>query len=1403
MKESIEQITPTNDLVQFQASFDALTGDVITSYTSAQELSQTSKNALNDIGKSVINAFEKLDNSLSQSLNSIETQKNQLQSDLSNGINVSSNQKHLERVLRSEAAITKSVSEVKKFRPFVMKGNIGSNYLKHYYDGNSVRDSINKAVDDAAYSMARATVLFSASRFGAATAARIGLGPIARFTSGATSRQLAVYHVADSLTPTQQTQVTQWEAALQQTLLDGTHPDGASVLDDTGQVTDYTLHDASLLSPLASLYDTTIDGLFDFPGNLALFNQLFDLPDGRRLALTHPSLKMFLPYAPNNDQYTENLATRLPWPTRNTNTDPLVFSLSPTPARFYGLATSNTFFDIDADGQLERVGWPEGPNMPFLALDRNNNGEIDSVREVFGDPDQTGIEELSKFDNNNDKWITLADPIFPSLLFWDDKNKNGRSESTELRPITDYQIKNISLTIDKRNRIENGNIIDGEGPFFYSNGTQGVFTEVHFGTAQHNFKLSGNATDTGIVTFDNAFGPYLRRYGTLKSLPMARTVDDNLDKVIEKLINITPEDYIFIPTLIEEAIFRWAEVYERPMTEHSNAVIDFRKVHTLWRILDGPIPNMFDTIENFSGLSSRQAELLRQVWVTFEREISAQILAQATFSRILGEIKYDIALDQLVLPNSAKNYTSAFQSVENFIKPFANETSIAVPYLNEFDLTMQTLFANQFNITSTTIHAAGIRIINSTVGIDTSPFTSIVYAVPGGKINDILKDKVWGFDLVIGSQYGDRINVREADYVIYAGKGQDTVQNDGAGDPRDNSFHSVIYGGEDNDNLIALTGHNTLIGGPGDDLLTGGFHEDILIGGPGDDRIHGNRGNDTYVYKSFPFGHDSIRDSFDYDTIKFEFSEVTINGKNISINSNTIAIDRDKTPDLIIYIRGYRSSSSITIKEHYSLPYYRKIEEIVFASGEKRLLDVNQWITYGTPENDNLIVDGEVYALAGDDIVTGADRGNIIYLGEGNDQCYAGRADNLICGEEGNDNIRCNWGVDFLDGGPGNDLLDGDQSRDYYIFSEANFGHDLISDGWGPHTIKFTFSDYTVNNQLKNLSIDSLSFSRTDDGRLKINIIGLENTCSITVVRGYPNLMQFADGATYKIDNIDNITRVEHDLINPPRSCLNKTIPWPPTTATPTTTPPTIAPTTVTNTEIPTTPTPTLAPTPIETVSPTTVDPTVNPTTPDTTTPPATVVPTPSATIAPSVTLPTSSASKAIPFPVFQQTKGIISWAYSKVNSLYCSIGTWWNSELSVADIALSVIPKENAISNQESEAYLIEIYQERDELINLKVNEKLPGLFEDFEFLVKTFKEDIKLNRNKIYDAKRILSFANELKQEIAINFDNARLPALAKSVDKKVKLFSSYSNYCHNIENHASLTCSNSQISKLNALK
>ena len=123
--------------------------------------------------------------------------------------------------------------------------------------------------------------------------------------------------------------------------------------------------------------------------------------------------------------------------------DPLVVDIAGDGISVVNQADSNVFFDMQASGTLNHVSWI-GPEDGFLVRDINGNGEIDDARELFSAEtdavSRTGFEALARHDANADGRIDRSDPVFASLLVWQDLDQDGHSQPGELRPLSDYSI---------------------------------------------------------------------------------------------------------------------------------------------------------------------------------------------------------------------------------------------------------------------------------------------------------------------------------------------------------------------------------------------------------------------------------------------------------------------------------------------------------------------------------------------------------------------------------------------------------------------------------------------------------------------------------------------------------------------------------------------------------------------------------------------------------------------------------------------------------------------------------------------------------------------------------------------------------------------------------------------------
>ena len=134
-----------------------------------------------------------------------------------------------------------------------------------------------------------------------------------------------------------------------------------------------------------------------------------------------------------------------------TRISPVVFKFdAKNELRTIPLKYSRVKFDLNGDGTKEKTGWISGKEG-FLVLDINQNGLVDSGRELFGNHSgwgkrsyKNGYLAMEHFDTNKDGFLDRRDIVFYNLKLWFDLNQNGISEGNELKTLPGMGITRMS-----------------------------------------------------------------------------------------------------------------------------------------------------------------------------------------------------------------------------------------------------------------------------------------------------------------------------------------------------------------------------------------------------------------------------------------------------------------------------------------------------------------------------------------------------------------------------------------------------------------------------------------------------------------------------------------------------------------------------------------------------------------------------------------------------------------------------------------------------------------------------------------------------------------------------------------------------------------------------------------------
>ncbi len=94
--------------------------------------------------------------------------------------------------------------------------------------------------------------------------------------------------------------------------------------------------------------------------------------------------------------------------------DPLVINLE---KQFADLQDTRFEFDIDSDGTKDSLA-NLAKGSYFLALDKNNNQQIDNGSELFGAQSGNGFADLAQYDEDGNSFIDEGDSIYAKLSVW-------------------------------------------------------------------------------------------------------------------------------------------------------------------------------------------------------------------------------------------------------------------------------------------------------------------------------------------------------------------------------------------------------------------------------------------------------------------------------------------------------------------------------------------------------------------------------------------------------------------------------------------------------------------------------------------------------------------------------------------------------------------------------------------------------------------------------------------------------------------------------------------------------------------------------------------------------------------------------------------------------------------------
>ena len=145
----------------------------------------------------------------------------------------------------------------------------------------------------------------------------------------------------------------------------------------------------------------------------------------------------FAPMCPGSQFAYDNVS--LSW-------SPLIIDIKGKGIKISRVFNRSVGFDIKGTGYKSYIDWPENTSDVAILVMPDSQGQVNSVRELFGDDKYSnGFEKLRSYDLNKDKRIDAHDAVFSKLRLWFDKNRNGKVDKDELQTLDQNGVQFITL----------------------------------------------------------------------------------------------------------------------------------------------------------------------------------------------------------------------------------------------------------------------------------------------------------------------------------------------------------------------------------------------------------------------------------------------------------------------------------------------------------------------------------------------------------------------------------------------------------------------------------------------------------------------------------------------------------------------------------------------------------------------------------------------------------------------------------------------------------------------------------------------------------------------------------------------------------------------------------------------
>ena len=766
----------------------------------------------------------------------------------------------------------------------------------------------------------------------------------------------------------------------------------------------------------------------------------------------------------------------------------------------------HVYFDHDVNGFAENTGWVDD-NDALLVLDRNQNGQIEDGRELFGsntllasgEKAKNGFEALAEFDENHDGVIDAADSVWSKLQLWQDKNQNGVVDEGELSALSASQITAIGVNYEnKKIKDVHGNEHRETTKVTWADGHQTDATDVWFDTE------SGDAFNTESIEIDKEIAklPYVHGFGNVLDLHSAMQKDAVLKDMVKAYL---AADAKTRDSMLNELIYRWTGSNQIDPGSRGKYIDDARKLVTLENLTGSDFLGTWCWGENDSNPHSKAAPILIREFNKFAEYVSASLLAEGVYKELFfpiilaqwndeqQKIGYDYsklnqelvklvennqlaeARELMQIDKNLGNYNSAARERRqaNLLKVARDNGLIAQLYGEIDNIFISSNGNDSFNGNERQKDRYLFRSGHGQDVIDdrgsyNDPDDYNDLCFEGAKLADTQFVRS-GNDLIIKA-YGTNDSVTLLDFFNYS---RNNIAFNFVFDNETITYNELIsrytftQSGDDGNNEIVGwygkdllnggAGDDILWGGDGDDILNGGEGHDILLGGNGRNILDGGEGNDTLWAGNDGDildggeGNDILNGGGGYDILIGGGGNDTLKGGG---GKDRYEFEAGHGQD-VVQDSGSDSKDDLNARNDLVFKGAKLADAEFIRSGTDLIIKA-----YGSTDSVtlqgyfsdsyysrsfNFIFDDQCVTPYIDPIWgTGSD--DILTGGDGDDLLNGLKGNDILNGGAGDDILNGGDGYDILNGGTGNDILNGgDGHKDRYEF-ETGHGQDVIND---------------------------------------------------------------------------------------------------------------------------------------------------------------------------------------------------------------------------------------------------------------------------------------------------------------------------------------------------------------------